>query len=365
MNLCKAHSLLARDPHCDDQETIRTDEIDAISDGGKLNITMLIVGSRGDVQPFIAYALGLQKEGHKVRIATHELHREFVSSWNLEFFPLAGNPRDLMKLCVENDMFSYGFFKEGRKNFMVFIEELLESTWKACKEGTDVIIQNPPAMGGVHIAEKLEIPIFTAFTMPWTRTATFPHPFAIPSIPMGSGYNYSSYLAIEHAMWQPLRSKFNTFREKIGLPPILIGNGGASILHDRQIPHLYCWSPSVLPKPDDWPNYISVTGYWFLDSPEVWKPPEELVEFLKNGSKPIYIGFGSVTVSNPDQFTQIIIDALTKTKQRAILVKGWGGIANIQYPNNVFAIDSVPHDFLFPLMAAVIHHGGAGKIDLE
>jgi UDP:flavonoid glycosyltransferase YjiC (YdhE family) len=91
-----------------------------------------------------------------------------------------------------------------------------------------------------------------------------------------------------------------------------------------------------------------VTGYWFLESPSSWKPPSELLEFLAKEPKPIYIGFGSVTVPDPDGLTKIIIDSLVKTGQRAILVKGWGGIGNIEYPDNVYAIDSVPHDWLFP-----------------
>jgi sterol 3beta-glucosyltransferase len=120
-------------------------------------VTILIVGSRGDVQPFIALALSLAKVGHRVRIATHEAHREFVSDWNIDFFPLAGDPRELMKLCVENDMFTISFMREGYAHYMSFIEELLMSTWNACKDDTDVIIQNPPAMGGPHIAEKLKV----------------------------------------------------------------------------------------------------------------------------------------------------------------------------------------------------------------
>jgi sterol 3beta-glucosyltransferase len=97
-------------------------------------------------------------------------------------------------------------------------------------------------------------------------------------------------------MWVPLATKFNKFRENLGIPPIDIRTGGA-LVHDRQIPHMYCWSATVLPKPSDWPEYISVTGYWFLDSPSSWKPPAELLVFLKKEPKPVYIGFGSVTVN--------------------------------------------------------------------
>lgn len=123
----------------------------------KLRFTILIVGSRGDVQPFVALALGLKKAGHKVRFATHVEHRKFIQEYGIEFFPLAGDPKALIRLCVENDMFSYGFIQEGLASFSKFIEDLFQTCWEACKTDTDVIIQNPPAFAGVHIAEKLDV----------------------------------------------------------------------------------------------------------------------------------------------------------------------------------------------------------------
>lgn len=123
----------------------------------KLRFTILIVGSRGDVQPFIALGLGLQKIGHKVRIATHLAHESFVKEYGLEFFPLAGDPKALIQLCVENDMFSYSFIQEGLSAFSKFVYDLFNSCWEACKTDTDVIIQNPPSFAGVHVAEKLDV----------------------------------------------------------------------------------------------------------------------------------------------------------------------------------------------------------------
>jgi sterol 3beta-glucosyltransferase len=112
---------------------------------------------RGDVQPFIALALGLEKSGHHVTIATHEAHREFVTDYNIKFFPLAGkslnfnrpltfigDPKKLMKLCVDNGMFSISFMKEAYGSYMTFIDELMVTSWEATKGGTDVIVQNPP-----------------------------------------------------------------------------------------------------------------------------------------------------------------------------------------------------------------------------
>jgi sterol 3beta-glucosyltransferase len=140
-----------------------------------LRFTFMIVGSRGDVQPVIALALRLETYGHKCKIATHEAHRKFVEDNGLAFFPLAGDPKDLMALCVKNDMFSISFFKEALSKFTHFMADLLVTCWDACKTDTDVILENPPCMAGPSIAEKLGIPLIELFTIPWTRTTQFPN----------------------------------------------------------------------------------------------------------------------------------------------------------------------------------------------
>uniref|UniRef100_A0A6B2L0G3 sterol 3beta-glucosyltransferase n=1 Tax=Arcella intermedia TaxID=1963864 RepID=A0A6B2L0G3_9EUKA len=320
----------------------------------------MLVGSRGDVQPFIALSLELIKQGHTVTIATHEAHEKFVRSFEtIRYAKLAGDPKELMKLCVENDMFSSSFIKEGLAHFKTFLRDLLTSGYQACKEGTDVIIQNPPAMAGVHIAEKLKIPLFVGFTMPWSRTKYFPHGFANS---FGNSWtNYYTYVAIDFAMWMPIKDLFDDFRMKELNLPAASSTEGCSLVHTRKVPHLYCWSPSVLPKPRDWEDHIHITGYWFVDTTGHYKPPAALKEFLEKEPKALYIGFGSITIPDPDGLTHIILEALTETGQRAVISAGWGGlgIGNINNPN-VYLLNEVPHDWLFPQVAAVIHHGGAG-----
>lgn len=110
----------------------------------------------------------------------------------------------------------------------------------------------------------------------------------------------------------------------------------------------------------NWGDRIQVTGYWFLEQPKDWQPSAALQDFLAAASPPVYIGFGSMSGENPIQFTKIIIEALKQTDQRGILLTGWGGLAQMDLPDRVFLLDSAPHDWLFPKMAAIIHHGGAG-----
>ena len=204
-----------------------------------LHITILAVGSRGDVQPYCALALGLQRAGYRVRIATHYNFEEFVSQLGLEFAPISGN-----------------------------YQELLQS-----EAGQKLLAGQPN-----------------------------------------------------------------------NLSPL---------------PILYGFSPSVIPKPADWADWLNVTGYWFLDQATTYQPPKELLDFINDGSPPVCIGFGSMTSSNPQSVTEVLLEALAHSQQRGILLSGWAGIGNVKMPNHVFVIDSVPHDWLFPRMAAVVHHGGA------
>jgi len=160
-------------------------------------------------------------------------------------------------------------------------------------------------------------------------------------------------------MWLMMKSMFNDFRKKkLNLPPL--GIGGGRLCYERKIPTLYCWSPSVLPKPEDWSDYDHVSGYWFLDNSIDWTPPEDLENFVNGYPKPIYIGFGSSTISDPKSLVNIIIEAVERTGQRAIIGRGWGLDIEAHFPSNFFVVESVPHLWLFPRMSAIIHHGGAG-----
>jgi sterol 3beta-glucosyltransferase len=244
------------------------------------------------------------------------------------------------------------------------------SCWLAC-QGTDLIIEAPTAMAGVHIAETLNIPYFGSFTMPWTRTKHYPHPFA--SSHLGGGYNYMSHLLMEQIFWIGISPMVNKFRVRtLNRPPIQLGS-----LNDHKIPYLYSFSPTVVPHPPDWQDWIHTCGFvkrsmfnrrfWFLDNPENdWTPPESLSAFLANGSKPIYIGFGSIVVNDPEELTEMIVESVVKSGVRAILSKGWSGRSSSGvkvdrvYPDCIYAIDKIPHDWLFPLVAGVVHHGGAG-----
>ncbi len=123
---------------------------------------------------------------------------------------------------------------------------------------------------------------------------------------------------------------------------------------------LGAYSPAILPHPADWPDSFHVAGYFFLDDPADWQPSPALSAFLEAGEPPVYFGFGSMSGRSPEKLASLILEALAKSGQRGLLLTGWGGLRAEQTPENVFVLESAPHSWLFPRMAAVVHHGGAG-----
>ncbi|XP_021907202.1 sterol 3-beta-glucosyltransferase UGT80A2 isoform X3 [Carica papaya] len=330
-----------------------------------LQIVMLIVGTRGDVQPFVAIGKRLQDYGHRVRLATHSNFKEFVLTAGLEFYPLGGDPKVLAGYMVKNK----GFLPSGPSEIPIQrnqIKEIIYSLLPACKEPdldsgipfkADAIIANPPAYGHTHVAEALKIPIHIFFTMPWTPTSEFPHPLSRVKQP--AGYRLS-YQIVDSLIWLGIRDMINDLRKKkLKLRPVTYLSGSQG--HDSDIPHGYIWSPHLVPKPKDWGPKIDVVGFCFLDLASNYEPPESLLEWLKAGTRPIYVGFGSLPVEEPEKMTQIIVEALQETGQRGIINKGWGGLGNLAEPKDfIYLLDNCPHDWLFLQCKAVVHHGGAG-----
>ncbi|KAF8528029.1 glycosyltransferase family 1 protein [Hysterangium stoloniferum] len=331
-----------------------------------LHFTFLTIGSRGDVQPYIALGKRLLDEGHRVRIATHGEFKEWIESYNIEFAYVGGDPAELMRICVENGMFTVSFLKETTTKFRGWIDDLLKTSWEAC-QGTDVLIESPSAMGGIHIAEALRIPYFRAFTMPWTRTRAYPHAFAVPE--------RKTYVMFDQVFWRGTSGQINRWRRKV------LGLGSTSLdkMEQHKVPFLYNFSPTLVPPPLDWYEWIRVTGYWFLDDAEVgaqrWSPPPDLLHFINNahaaGKKVVYVGFGSIVVSDPDAMTKCVIEAIKKSGVHAILSKGWSDRLAVKkaqqsdeveeiYPPEIYPISSIPHDWLFARIDAACHHGGAG-----
>lgn len=200
--------------------------------------------------------------------------------------------------------------------------------------------------------------------MPWSPTRAFPHPLAniVSTNTDDVMTNYVSYALVEMMTWQGLGDVINRFRTHVlDLNPLSIV-WGPGILNRLRIPTTYCWSPALIPKPADWAEEISISGFFFLNLASSYTAEPDLAAFLAAGPRPVYIGFGSIVVDNPDALTRMIFNAVAQTGVRALVSKGWGGIGadSVGIPEGVFMLGNCPHDWLFQHVSAVVHHGGAG-----
>ncbi|KAH6840590.1 hypothetical protein B0I37DRAFT_347054 [Chaetomium sp. MPI-CAGE-AT-0009] len=337
----------------------------------KLNVLIQVVGSRGDVQPFIALGNEIQRLGFRVRLAAHDVFEKFVQDSGLEFYPVGGDPAALMAYMVKNpgliprfESLRAGEIQQKRE----MVEEMLEGFWHSCFRPdpvtetpfvADAIIANPPAFAHVHCAQALGIPVHIMFTMPWTSTSAFPHPLANLSNNSGSQSmaNYASYAIVEYLTWQGLGDIINKWRSTLDLENVAMFDG--PLLAERlRIPFTYCWSPALVAKPADWGSHIDVCGFFFR-SPPLYSPPEDLARFLSAGPAPVYIGFGSIVLDDPERVVRTILDAVRAARVRAIISKGWSNLAG-SASEDIYWIGDCPHEWLFANVAAVVHHGGAG-----
>lgn len=348
----------------------------------QLNIVMQVVGSRGDVQPFIALGKVLKETyGHRVRVATHPNFKDFVQKNGLEFFSIGGDPARLMAFMVKNPALMPGVrslvtgeVRQRRRD----VAEYIQGCWRSCYQAgngislhpadedkpfvADCIIANPPSFAHIHCAEKMGVPLHIMFTMPFSPTQAFPHPLANVQSSEADPQltNYLSYAMIEVLSWHGLGDIINRFRRRcLGLDPIsLVWAPG--MLQRLKVPHTYCWSPALVPKPKDWGPQISISGYCILSASD-YTPPADLQAFLDAGPPPVYVGFGSIVLDDPAAMTSLIFEAKKMTGQRMLVSKGWGGIgAELEVPNGVLMLGNVPHDWLFKRVSCVVHHGGAG-----
>ena len=364
-----------------------------------MRILILLVGTLGDTLPFIQLALMMQERyGHVVRLATHEDLRSAVEKAGLRFYPLAGTakrlaewgpsfslrPLTLLKLALNPNTFEK----------MSVMRNIHLSTIHACIDPdpadeeqepwhTDAIIANPMALGHIHCAEALGVPLHFFFPNPWVATRDYPHSFSGWDYPVqedaeaASGYSWRR-LSAHHASYGIINSFFfhsflpfiNELRAYCRLRTLRIGAFGGSLVPDNRVPFSQMWSPTLSPRPADWPPEASVIGFCFWEQRGASGVDEgsaelaPLVAWLGAGDRPIYVGFGSMVFDGAPT-ARLVIEAGRRAGCRILLQTATSGgelslPADEALPPDVFAIGRCSHDWLLPKMAAVVHHGGAG-----
>ncbi len=323
-------------------------------------ITILCSGSRGDFQPYIALAQMLQQKGQAVRIAGGKSFGAFVRSYGIDFYPFeadldtvgvdpklleaaGASDNPLKMLLAFNKMKDYGIFT-------------IEESVKAC-EGSELIVYHPGCTAGYFAARQMGIPAVLASPFPMHRTKERLSVILYGKAKANALSIGLSYTMLQSMLWMVAAGSIKTFwKQKFGRLPEGFGKPFENT--SARYPAIISCSNHVFSRPKDWSPSIHQEGYWFTEEPEEYTPPPELADFLRAGTKPVYIGFGSMTMTQAtEDLRRIAVSALQKAGQRGVL-SGLGDGANL--PEGIFAVDSIPHTWLFNNMAAVCHHGGAG-----
>jgi len=324
-----------------------------------MKILISTLGSRGDTQPFLALAAGLQQVGHRVTLTAPHSFAKWIQSYGVEAHPVRFNPQEVMQNLTKSKN-PFQAMRTMREVMETGVMEALEDCWQAAQT-TDFLIQSGTGSNALEIASTRGIPVAFAYVVPVTPTRAFPM-FMLPfRRSLGGRYNYLTHTFIQGFLWRSVGGPTaNRWRTRLGLPTWRSAADMQQYARRLGVPSLHGYSPSLIPKPPDWDARQHVTGYWFLDAQPDWQPPEDLRRFLESGPPPVYVGFGSMSHKDPERQTRLAVQALELSGQRGVLSSGWGGMTRLSASPDVFFVDDVPHAWLFPRMAVVVHHGGAG-----
>jgi sterol 3beta-glucosyltransferase len=332
-----------------------------------MKITIFAAGSRGDIQPCVALGTGLQHAGHHVHLAAPADFAGFVDDHDLGFRPLRGDVQQIMASDTGREFMETGgrnplkSIRAVRTMIAPVVLQMAEDALVACRDAEALICLGVFSAFGQSIAEALGIPMINVEPTPLLPTQAFPAPSWPVQRSLGGLHNALSGRMMLRVVWLWYRPFVNDFRRRLGLRATSFDRFLRTL---RATPMLGAYSPCVIPHPSDWPASLHVTAYFFLDQAD-WQPPRDLQVFLEAGDPPVYIGFGSMAGRDPEALARLVVRALADSGQRGVMVTGWGGMATDLLSddlraNSVAVVDAVPHSWLFPRVAAVVHHGGAG-----
>jgi sterol 3beta-glucosyltransferase len=317
-------------------------------------------GSRGDVAPFTGLGRALRAAGHEVTIAGYAMFSDLVTGCGLAFRPLPGDPR-LLDAAAWSRRGS-GPLGTARLLRLVadHLRELHAGILDAARGHADVLLLTGISYaGGYHIALALGLPSIGLALAPVYPTRDFP-PSTLTARNLGRFGNLAAGHVLAFLGAPVLAGPVRELRAELGLPRISSRQAVIGAMDAAGWPALHGFSPSVVPRPADWRPGLEVTGYWWPASPASWTPPPELADFLAAGPPPVFAGLGSMAPRNAAGLSEVIAGAATQAGVRVVIQAGRAGLTRPAHPGSVILIGEVPHDWLFPKMAALIHHAGAG-----
>ncbi len=331
-----------------------------------MKVGLVSFGSRGDVQPFIALALGLRRAGHEVFLGAPQNFAPLAAQYDVPFRPFSCDTRELaerpeVKRVVESGSTLALLKMRLLRRRNPVLDAINADVWQMTGDAEALVFRAGAPPAAYSIAQKRGIPSVEVMYSPLEPSAELPA-IAAGMRPAGRPwFNRCMGRLTYQVFWRMFARSANRFRrEVLQLPPLPRGGVLAEYARTGQ-PTFYIYSPTVLPKPSDWRPDAHVVGYLFADPAGDWTPPPELCQFLDAGPKPIYVGFGSMPLANGRRLSDILLEGIRRSGQRALLHAGWGDLArDAALPEGVLRVGEMPYDWLFPRMAAVVHHGGVG-----
>jgi sterol 3beta-glucosyltransferase len=321
-----------------------------------VRILIVGVGTWGDVAPYTGLGTRLRAAGHDVAIAAHAPFEAMVCERGLDFRPVPMNIRDELGTAQRQETRRSPFaMADLVRVYAQHWAEMADAT-EAAAEGADLLLTSPMGWLGIHVAEGKGIPSAGVYLQPLDTTAEFP-PWLLTTRSLGAWGNRAAAQATRSVGMLPFQRAVTDLRARFGLPPVSPGRFFRS-LEVTGWPIFYGFSPSVLPAPADWPPFRRPVGYWWPERTPGWEPDPRLVEFIAAGPPPVFVGFGSMASRDSGRLGELVVTALRRAGLRGVLQQGWGGLAGAG--DHVISIGETPHDWLFPQMAAVVHHAGAG-----
>ncbi|HEY0448654.1 glycosyltransferase [Actinophytocola sp.] len=311
-----------------------------------MKVAILTQFSRGDVQPFAALARVLDEAGHEVVVGAPAGSASLMEPHSTKVIPF----NDIAKTMLSDPLMRQSLdanhwglrgrvlSRRHMRKHRSLRDALRGDMRKAVDEGADIVVHHG-LLPGHEVAETLGVPAVPVFMDPfWIPTSSFTNPefpFRLPR-----ALNKASFVGTNLRR----RRQRDPLRRPDGTPATV----------------LQAFSRHALPAPLGYPDWVHTTGYWFLPAASGWTPPRRLTEFLAAGEPPVYVGFGSAVGSDPVRSGHVVRDAVRLAGVRAVVVAGWGGIRFAEPDDRLLYLDEAPFDWLFPRMAAIVHHGGGG-----
>ena len=318
-----------------------------------MKLVAMTCGTKGDTRPMAALCRALMDAGHELTLLADGGALDDARDLGVPIAALAGDVRAAVSAVISSAVAGKNDLTGNARTLARIANENADAWMYRVLEvaaGTDgLIVAGLAAFIGYSAAEKLGVPVIGAGMIPLNATSAFPSPFVSPRS-MPRWLNRFSYRLVDEALWRrAFRKSTDAARAKVGLP------AGRKIWSGH--PMLYGISPTLLPRPADWPSNAWLCGQWVRPVRE-WDAPQSLQDFLSAGDAPIYVGFGSMVGFDLRALLDVVVAAVEG--QRALFYPGWSGADPLNLPSNFCVIGDTPHDWLFPRTSIVIHHGGSG-----